>query len=373
MKRSLQALVTLLFASLPPSTAAQTSRPTPLTYSKVPVVNKDFGFRFTIQDRSGIEVAVLDNSTTSIIKAMSSRGLVIVLGWTQIANLITVFKAPGKAECLELLCYDAHLSPDAEYVSFRRFFPPTTSSQLVRDTVAVLSMSAVRENRVPCLTRIGSAPPTDLGVNIYPQHPHSGYRILGDFIWEGNSRSFFFLDTRPPTGYLLVRADLTGTQWSTKTSSLEVVPGLPMLINRFSTDGAGHLVVEAQREGAPPTKYQTIYDPQSLSPLPSAELPSNTSVDVIPVDIPWAVASRALIYPSSVKPVPIAGATNQVIPARITISPDGSVIAVTVVSDKPEIKRAIINELLSWRFKPSIVNGKRAAVNTTVPVPLAPG
>jgi|GEM_PF-4348658 len=276
--------------------------PVALTWTGGQVRNRDFGSRFTILGKGNEPIAILDNSTRQVLRAVLSDDLVLVLGSAGYGGLITIFNAPTKSECLELLCYDPHLSPDAEYVAFRRFYPPATDDSLVRDTLSVLSISAVRQHKIPCVTKAGIVPPMDLGADIYPSRPEKDQRIFGNLIWAADSRSFFFVDMGPSTGYVIGRADHTeaDARWTVRTSSIQAVPGLPTgaaSIGRFSTDGAGHLVVEAERllaGGA--TKYQIVYDPETLEPVP--EQAPGASTDAIPLEIPWVVAIHSSDQPS---------------------------------------------------------------------------
>lgn len=373
----IRAALTLLILGAFVSAKPDEPVPVKLSWAATEVENQQFGRRFTILGSSGEPVASLDNSTRQVLRAVLWGGLVIVLGATGSGNLVTIFGAPKKSECLELLCYDPRLSPNGQFIAFRHFYPPSTADALVQDRIGVLSTAAVRQHRLPCVSKIDFAPPTDLGTDIFPSQSTPGERIFGNLIWRADSKAFFFVDARPPTGYLVGRADHRPERWSIRTSLIHVIPGAvtdTMSIIRFATDGAGRLVVESERAtpGAE-AKSETTFDPETLQPTPSQSI--SPAADVTPFDVPWNVVVHTLISPREVQPVKVAMARyrGEIALAHIAIRPDGLVSSVKVDSDSAEVKKAVTSELLTWKFPPTELNGRFTAVATTVPVPLAPG
>jgi len=237
--------------------------------------NQYYGLSFEVSVPSKEVVLNLNNETTHVYRAVRVRDAVVVLGGIgSEADLITIFTGNQLRQCLELLCYNPSLSPDGLRVAFRRFFPRTTESSLVRDRVAVLDIAAVMRGAVPCITKRIFAPPDDLGVNVYPPNPKPGQRFFAPIIWSNDSRSFFFVQTVNENSYVVGRASNgDGGKWQVFLSQTQMSGGPTesshLQVSAFHWDSAGSLVVETSErnsEDEAGTKVSTLFDPETLSP-----------------------------------------------------------------------------------------------------------
>jgi hypothetical protein len=238
--------------------------------------NQFYGHRFSVGEGSGGKpAAVLDNMTSSVLRAAKVGELIIVFGEIGTdADLITVFDHSGLKKCIWMLCYSPSLSPDGRYIAFRRFFPRTSDLIYIGDRLGVLSIREIGPGATPCLT--GKYPPDDLGTNIYPLKPTPGPRFWTPLIWSKESKSLTFLQLLTPDTYILGRSSLNASRWLTTLSPAQLLrvnkndSSTDQQINSFYQDAASGLFVvetESQHKIGGALRQKVMFDPDTLLPL----------------------------------------------------------------------------------------------------------
>jgi protein TonB len=98
----------------------------------------------------------------------------------------------------------------------------------------------------------------------------------------------------------------------------------------------------------------------SISKLPVA-LPSRPKSELVPATL---ISRTAPVYPSMARQMGLHGAVLM----NVTISPEGSVTAVRVISGAAQLRQAAISAVWQWRYKPAMLNGQPAESTAEVQI-----
>jgi protein TonB len=98
----------------------------------------------------------------------------------------------------------------------------------------------------------------------------------------------------------------------------------------------------------------------SISKLPVA-LPARPLSELVPATL---ISRTAPVFPPFAKQMGLYGAVL----LNLTISPEGSVTAVRVVSGAPQLRQAAISAVRQWRYKPALLNGEPAESTVEVQI-----
>jgi periplasmic protein TonB len=78
--------------------------------------------------------------------------------------------------------------------------------------------------------------------------------------------------------------------------------------------------------------------------------------------------SRTAIYPPTAKAAGISGTVE----LEATISKDGSVKDLSIVSGPVQLRQAAVESVRTWRYRPFMLNNEATEVQTTVNVVFSP-
>ncbi|MGB9106556.1 MAG: TonB family protein [Terriglobales bacterium] len=98
----------------------------------------------------------------------------------------------------------------------------------------------------------------------------------------------------------------------------------------------------------------------SISKLPVA-LPARPKSELVPATL---ISRTAPAYPSIARQMGVFGAVLM----NVTISPQGSVTAVRVISGATQLRQAAISAVRQWRYKPAMLNGQPAESTAEVQI-----
>jgi len=98
----------------------------------------------------------------------------------------------------------------------------------------------------------------------------------------------------------------------------------------------------------------------SISKLPVA-LPARPKSELVPATL---VSRTAPVYPTIARQMGVSGAVL----LNVTISPEGRVTAVRVVSGATQLRQAAISAVQQWRYKPAMLNGQPAESTAEVQI-----
>jgi TonB family protein len=131
-----------------------------------------------------------------------------------------------------------------------------------------------------------------------------------------------------------------------------------------------------QQTGTPTLAGQTQRSAAANASLPErasdAQVSASTagSSDGGRVAVPAAameenlISSRVPVYPAEAKANHVGGRVVM----QATINRDGSVGHLHVLSGEPELRRAAMEAVSSWQYRPYLVNGQPVEVSTTISV-----
>ena len=88
----------------------------------------------------------------------------------------------------------------------------------------------------------------------------------------------------------------------------------------------------------------------SISKLPVA-LPARPKSELVPATL---ISRTTPVYPQIARQMGTYGAVLM----NVTISPEGSVSAVRVISGATQLRQAAISAVRQWRYKPALLNGQ---------------
>lgn len=88
----------------------------------------------------------------------------------------------------------------------------------------------------------------------------------------------------------------------------------------------------------------------SISKLPAA-LPARPKSELVPATL---ISRTTPVYPQMARLMGTYGAVLM----NVTVSPQGSVSAVRVISGAPQLRQAAISAVRQWRYKPAMLNGQ---------------
>lgn len=124
----------------------------------------------------------------------------------------------------------------------------------------------------------------------------------------------------------------------------------------------------AWRTGVPLPAYQAAADPQTApSPQAAGSQPTGNSRSVqIPGRVMAGQRRTAVnpVYPPEAKK---AGLTGSVV-MHATISPEGTIQELHVVSGPKELAQAAVEAVKQWTYQPYLLNGTPVEVTTTITV-----
>ena len=98
----------------------------------------------------------------------------------------------------------------------------------------------------------------------------------------------------------------------------------------------------------------------SISKLPVA-LPARPKSELVPATL---ISRTAPVYPTIARQMGVSGAVLM----NVTISPEGRVTAVRVISGAPQLRQAAISAVQQWRYKPAMLNGQPAESTAEVQI-----
>ena len=98
----------------------------------------------------------------------------------------------------------------------------------------------------------------------------------------------------------------------------------------------------------------------SISNLPVA-LPARPKSELVQATL---ISRTAPVYPPIARKMGTYGAVLM----TVTISPEGSVSAVRVISGASQLRQAAISAVRQWRYKPAMLNGKPAESTAEVQI-----
>jgi len=343
--------------------------------------NKQYGLRFEIGTKDdGQPAVVLDNETTDIVRSVALRGYIVVFGAIgTAADLVTFFDEGNGHEIAELICYNPTLSPDGEYIAFRRFFPRSTYWKIIEDKLAVLEIADLRRPPGGRDSQLPVHKSEDLGHTVYPPTSEPGALFFGKLRWATGSSSFYFIQqSANGTQYIVGRCKLqSGTNWHVDLSNPQSYtaeadpPSTTGMITSFGYDSSGMLVVRFNKQKSPDEpaiQEDAFFNPDTLKALPTmTQIRNGTNADHA-VDVPWQVEKQALVFPAQTVPIH-AGADLGTVRVRLLISAEGHVTAVEADLARPVVEK-IRAAMMSWQFKPTLLNGTLTAITTVAEVPV---
>jgi protein TonB len=98
----------------------------------------------------------------------------------------------------------------------------------------------------------------------------------------------------------------------------------------------------------------------SISKLPVA-LPARPKSELVPATL---ISRTAPVYPTIARQIGVFGAVLM----NVTISPEGRVTAVRVISGPTQLRQAAVSAVQQWRYKPAMLNGQPAESNAEVQI-----
>lgn len=119
---------------------------------------------------------------------------------------------------------------------------------------------------------------------------------------------------------------------------------------------------ESEPEMAAPKLPLALNDAavSSISKLPVA-LPARPKSELVPATV---ISRTTPVYPAIARQMGSYGAVLM----NVTISPQGSVTAVRVISGATQLRQAAINAVRQWRYKPAMLNGQPAESTADVQI-----
>jgi TonB family protein len=128
-----------------------------------------------------------------------------------------------------------------------------------------------------------------------------------------------------------------------------------------------HPTASPVREIAP-AQPKPKQEPEPEMPAPKLALAANdaavSSINKLPVALPTRPPSELVpaslisrttpVYPPIARQMGLYGAVLM----NVTISPEGSITAVRVISGAPQLRQAAISSVRQWRYKPAMLNGQ---------------
>ena len=216
--------------------------------------------------------------------------------------------------------------------------------------------------------------PTDrIGTVIYPREATPAVRHLIDdnFVITG-AGTLLFLADRFSTGNLcfvrvpLLSLDPQRTQENCVTSASFDAPSLSAVhVTRFSEDAPSDLILSVETGDANYSVQRDFrIDKESLSMTPVWAKETTAENGVLP--IPWRIQRGAVIF---FTPVLLKAAVRDVITVRLTVEANGNVGDATVSGAPADLSELVKRVVLSWKFKPTILNGHYVKVITQFTAP----
>lgn len=311
------------------------------------------------------------NLTNKIDSAYRYGQHIVVFGWTGLAGLNTIIDAGTGAEVLEFLGYDPVITPDGLIV-FRRFYPHFSDPAIVSDRIAVLNLNQQIPLLVPAKDQV---PEENVGVDVFPGAAATGERheIGGNFLIADQNHSLFLVE-RTSTGKLcVVRLPLINALRNSEKhyclTAAELGGADPgkVHVDKFREQPDGDLVlsldIPGSGLGSPPLVLQI--DRQSLACTriwPSGDKAGSR------LRVPWEVQKTGVLYLAAADLGSREASERlvDVVEAEVTIDVYGRVIDVMLSGSNPEVLDRLRKTILSWKFKPTVLNGMPIEVVTRI-------
>lgn len=318
------------------------------------------------------------NRTANIWTAYQVDSIVVILGEMDgdIGEIVTAIDARSKRELMEFLCYDAQPSESGLRIAFRHFYPHFGTADL-SDRVQVIDLSQGVPPLVPSADF--HVPPEDAGRTVYPQTPvETGLRHrVQEFVWGSGESSLFFVErvegvvpgNVEQQDLCLVRVDQVTSSSPRAVHSclnpreLGVDSITSIWPKRFHRDAAGELLLSLELVGAPIESSSRDYkvDPVTLKLSPAKRLDTESYMT-----IPWAVQKKQLITFTPVRSLDaLKSYERDVVGVKLIIGIDGTVDRAELSDSLPEdVRHELAGVISQWRFRPTILDGKRTRVLT---------
>ncbi len=306
------------------------------------------------------------NQTTEIDAAYRYGDNIIIFGWIGCCSgVTTIIDAKSGMEKLEFLEYDPHITPRGLIV-FRRFYPHFTEPSMVSDAVAELDLEQQVPRSVP--SRPYENPTDQVGTIIYPEVPTPDIRHdIGHNIVVSDAGSLLFLADRLSSGKLCVvrlSLDLGGGRAQKENCAALNGLGVRSLsdvhIREFAENAFGDLMLSVD-VGAAGSSIRRDFQVDKNSLEIATVTGGQESSGERTLSIPWAVQRGALTF---FVPTDIGGSGQRPVQARLGIDTAGNVRDVVISGAATEASKAIKNNLLQWKFKPTVLDGRPVRVVT---------
>lgn len=312
------------------------------------------------------------NTTTKIDAAYRYGNYIVIFGWNGLAGLNTIIDAVSGREHLEFLGYLPQITQNGVVV-FEQFYPHFTEPDIVSNYIRALDLNKPIPANVP---RQYELPIANVGYILYPRTVSRGERhiIAENFLVSKSGREVFIIDRPTPTlPFCFVRVSLQS--FSNTPQKKYCIPSLTLTgypdeatsiaavnyVGTFRQNQAGNLTfVVAHGETARPEKFRV--DPNTL--LPTKLPPSNAAL--APFRMPWKVEKSGLIkfVALDVHSAELSPYAGRIVKILIIIDKSGGVSNVTVVGIPKGLAQLIKSAILSWKFKPNMLDGALTDVST---------